>query len=571
MTTEDDEAKKLQAEKKREKHREYMRKKRQDPEYRERERKKRAAKSGSEPNMPEEKVERQREAKEVQAAKKREKNKEWMKRKRNDSEYREKEREQENVAKKRKREEPDYREREKGQDKASKSTKRENPDYREREREQYKASRSTKRENPEYRERERRQENQRNAAEQAQAENNRPNFSTVTLNDECNFDGFQHDPELSVMLWHANSGMTRYDDLGDLDEVSNREKFLRMLKSEMLTLEEQDSLLQDFLRQHGRTNVDASGFADCSILACGACGRKDAQRNGIDYKKYELSKLDAFILTDEDFLEYLIHYDSPPLMLSLDGTSSLQAVHTYKARSIWFEGGVLSDESVCYNLHPELVDYDSKHGKYYTYFCKTCGNTWEDHQTFNDLSIAAGIDFGDYQRLGLTKPNAFERAIISKIRHYYHIIKIQSNNIKTDYSRNALKGHSIMFKHDAPQKAASLLEDWDVSNFSDYLKLHFFSRTCNIDRLIQRTLGTSTILARAYVVHQWLSVLKKINVLHENDTVPDLEDLNGKIKIINDKLIEQAMRTTNEQVVKHEHSVGDDVAQVCSCTTEKKV
>ena len=83
-------------------------------------------------------------------------------------------------------------------------------------------------------------------------------------------------------------------------------------------------------------------------------------------------------------------------------------------------------------------------------------------------------------------------------------------------------------------------------------------------------MGKSTILARAYVIHQWLSVLKKINVLHENDTVPDLEDLNGKIKIINDKLIEQAMRTTNEQVVKHEHSVGDDVAQVRSCTTEKK-
>ena len=52
-----------------------MRKKRQDPEYRERERKKRGAKSGSEPNMAEEKVERQGEGKQVQAAKKKENNK----------------------------------------------------------------------------------------------------------------------------------------------------------------------------------------------------------------------------------------------------------------------------------------------------------------------------------------------------------------------------------------------------------------------------------------------------------------------------------------------------------------
>ena len=54
------------------------------------------------------------------------------------------------------------------------------------------------------------------------------------------------------------------------------------------------------------------------------------------------------------------------------------------------------------------------------------------------LSIANGIDFGDYNRIGLTKPNTFELSIIGIVTAYFKIIKLTSISI--------LKIHRLMWK-----------------------------------------------------------------------------------------------------------------------------
>ena len=113
-----------------------------------------------------------------------------------------------------------------------------------------------------------------------------------------------------------------------------------------------------------------------------------------------------------------------------------------------------------------------------------------------------------------------------------------------------------MFKHDAPKKSASLFDQWDSTNFSKYLKLHFFGKGGEIDRMMQRTVGTSYLKGRGYVIHQWISVLNEINNLYfDNDQIITLEEINQKVAEINSHLMEDCLITTDEEVVNHEISL----------------
>ena len=73
------------------------------------------------------------------------------------------------------------------------------------------------------------------------------------------------------------------------------------------------------------------------------------------------------------------------------------------------------------------------------------------------MSVAAGIDFGDYRRIGLQKPNAMESLIIAKVRHYHSVVKIQTNTTKagrTDFTNSKTRTNHILFRHDAPVLAS---------------------------------------------------------------------------------------------------------------------
>ena len=67
-----------------------------------------------------------------------------------------------------------------------------------------------------------------------------------------------------------------------------------------------------------------------------------------------------------------------------------------------------SDELRCYyHLHPELVDVDNA-GNEYTFLCPRCYK-FHKNNTCYKLSIAAGVDFGNYYRIdGLIEPNLYE-------------------------------------------------------------------------------------------------------------------------------------------------------------------
>eukprot|EP00957_Ditylum_brightwellii_P123188 9392528-Ditylum_brightwellii.AAC.1 len=123
-----------------------------------------------------------------------------------------------------------------------------------------------------------------------------------------------------------------------------------------------------------------------------------------------------------------------------------------------------------YHLHPEFVQVDINYN-HMTCLCDVC-NKSISLGDIPELSIANGIEFGDYHRLGLTPPNEMKKAIISKMRMYY-------------------KGKLL-----------------DPARMKGLLQIHFVGPDKrSIDFLTKETLGSFVIKERACVIYQWLAVL----------------------------------------------------------------
>ena len=86
---------------------------------------------------------------------------------------------------------------------------------------------------------------------------------------------------------------------------------------------------------------------------------------------------------------------------------------------------------------------------------------------------------------------------------------------------NKLMSHAILFRHDAPEVAADML--FEVDHLSSFMNLHFIDRKKRWD-LLQQEVRSANLLARAYVVHQWLSVLR-YTAWKGGSPLPDLETL----------------------------------------------
>ena len=160
-----------------------------------------------------------------------------------------------------------------------------------------------------------------------------------------------------------------------------------------------------------------------------------------------------------------------------------------------------------YHLHPEFVN-DREQAT----VCNDCLASLKKNE-IPKLSIANGIDFGDYNRIGLTKPNTFELSIIGIVTAYFNIIKLTSNKGRSDYTNVKFLGHLICFKTTAPEVSYDLLS---FQRLQKLIKLHFIVGANEIDELMERSRGSAHLQGRSFVVLQWLRILGKVNRLYRN-------------------------------------------------------
>ncbi len=108
--------------------------------------------------------------------------------------------------------------------------------------------------------------------------------------------------------------------------------------------------------------------------------------------------------------------------------------------------------------------------------------------------------------------------MISFVRYYYNIIKIESNSRHIrEHQQSAIKGSSILFEQDAPQVVTNLLSPETMNSF-----LHFVGHKGEFDSLCKKTMQSKSvdIFGRSWVVYQWLSVKHVIDPNYQNLLLP---------------------------------------------------
>ena len=76
-------------------------------------------------------------------------------------------------------------------------------------------------------------------------------------------------------------------------------------------------------------------------------------------------------------------------------------------------------------MHPELVHKNPDAGGECLMLCPSCYKNFVEKGKVDPNSIAAGIDHGNTDRIGLVCPNVLERMLISRVRVYHSIVKIR--------------------------------------------------------------------------------------------------------------------------------------------------
>lgn len=237
-------------------------------------------------------------------------------------------------------------------------------------------------------------------------------------------------------------------------EEESEDKLLHEIMDEKLTPDERRQLMHRFFATH------AYGKGD--VLACGACGLREHQRHTVKYKRVCLQDpgIQTCLLYDEGDRFRFYRHKEVIVDVPVDQYGNRKSIEVWKASSAFQSE---HDPNMIYHLHPELVDKDDS-GSESTNLCHRC---WTDLKKFEipKLSIANGIDFGNYQQLGLEQPNLHEQAIIARVRRYMQVVKIKPNSGgQTNFTMNKIQAHAILFEHDAPYVAESCFSRTGLSN-----------------------------------------------------------------------------------------------------------
>lgn len=378
----------------------------------------------------------------------------------------------------------------------------------------------------------------------------------------------------AVMLYYLNSGLFRFHQYKDysshshgttIDEDSLKEEVM----AEKLTETELTSLIRNFYNTHSYTKGN--------LLSCGCCGirlleqdklKDQAQAVQVQYQKMKLTELS--VLKYEEMDEYLLQKNKqhPPIVVPANASGDQMVLHKED-----FYSRYRSPLHGNYHLHPELVQQDDN-GCEFVYVCPTCHSCLtgkkkkKPNPKIPPLSIAAGIDFGNYMRANLEPPNLHETVILSLNRLIFATVKISSNcSGHVNFTRNKVRFNAVLFTHDALNVAIDTLnkdEMFTVERMKDTLKLYLLGPDGRLDSLTRLAFGRHDLLARPWVLYQWINVCKAVNPEYKD--VPDLSYglLHRNVTEANDYIRENMTTINDNQTLRFETGLGSDVAKVQS-------
>jgi len=403
---------------------------------------------------------------------------------------------------------------------------------------------------------------------------NEDSNSRIDRKGDSFFDDLVKSPIKALLLFYLNSGLFRFEQYKDFDAAWDDqnidvEAVCKEIGAEKLTATEFRDLMTTFLKSHSYTSGD--------LMSCGACGIRLHECSGkprVKYRRLFLNEPDAQILAyttkQTQALEQFRHNPNSCVKIPIDDQWNTKTVEIWKAKSVFVQTSANHSSSSYWHLHPELVDSDAD-GCLSTLLCPTCnGRITKGRLPF--YSIANGIDFGFYHRLGLTLPNLHEQLILSRSRLFFATMKVSSNTygIVNHDIHSRFKCHAVIFPHDAPNVASYMFNPdifgpqglLESDSLKVLLRMFLLDPKGDPDRLSRDIYGTALIMARPWVIAQWLLVLKWLHPFYKDLDVSKIKEVEHVIQHINSRLQANAINVTDPNIIEYEQSLGADIAEV---------
>ena len=270
-----------------------------------------------------------------------------------------------------------------------------------------------------------------------------------------------------------------------------------------------------------------------------------------------------------------------PLCIPCNDNGDTKEVELWRLRSVWpakkpeeleeekekLPDYMFDDEGnpVFCHLHPEFVREDLSPGeenRYWAMVCSHCKKSLDEKKS-PWRSLVSGIDFGVANRIGLEPLTERERQMVSKIRHFLYIIKIESNTADgrvKERGQSALKGCGIYFNDDSVRVVSDLLSQESINGD---VYLNFVGPEGEYDALAAKVIGSANVEGRAWVIYQWLKVLGEVNCHYQyDDELPEYDQVKAKLKAANEALVKDATCVDDEGVARRTRIDQDDVRMV---------
>lgn len=393
----------------------------------------------------------------------------------------------------------------------------------------------------------------------------------------CN--NFQHFPETAVMLFYLNAGLYAFHNLkDDLSKKEVRRKLCEEIKEQFVSQKSKEDILSNFdLQLYGGVNCvpDLTTCACCGIREFSRGSEKEysRERGGVRYKETTIDRLTFLQYSEEQSRLLIEKLTKGSIAIPIDEYFGTKEIVPEEAISYYYD----EKTRLYYHLHREFVEENRDkssqssvqlcHDCYFSMFPEETAQTSKNDPKVPLLSIAAGFDFGDFNRLGLTEPNRFEICALSRVRSFITVLKIVDNTgERRDYTQQTLKGHAVTFDHDAPVVTCNILEN--IKSMENSFRIHLICEDGKKDFLVEKIMGSPIILGRPYVILQWLMVLKRINILYQYDDIPDLSIVTNETKAANVRIIKNMEVTHTKSQLSNELRESDDIAEIR--TTRKK-
>ena len=391
------------------------------------------------------------------------------------------------------------------------------------------------------------------------------------------FNDLPHSLKKAVLLFYVNSGLFRFDEWKEYSSEwdgydIDQDKLVEELEQEMLSDAE--------LTQKIRAWTEMHSYTKDKLMGCGACGLRIMERCQnpvIHYERFDLDvtsemKIYRFNETEERVLENALQDYSYWIDIPIDESWNMKTICMKEAESYFEEKNTGSEHNRYWHLHRELVQHDKKRKCYYTHLCPHCAENTKK-MIVPPLSIANGIDFGLFDRIELTYPNLQEQLIIAKTRLYFAAVKACSNVVGASCNndrRHIARCNAILFPQDAPEVASEMFNNnifdkegiLDPEHLKKLMMIFFVDDKGKTDVLAREVFGSANIMARHYVVAQWLIVLQCLNCHYKDMDVSHITEdrMKSLFKDLEDSMRKNSVVINDADAVEYERKLGSDVS-----------